>query len=145
MLARRKDGYYDLSFENGDLQCGKSLENAVLISIGSDARVAGRNFADHLQDDGWWAESTFGDDRWGSLLFTCFRKKNDSNLLLLARQYVEESLRWMIDDGVVSSTQVDVSSDQNSLMVHIKITRDSEVSDDYRFNFLWNELFSGAA
>lgn len=138
-LVPRGDGTYDLSFENGDLQMGKSLENSVLISLGSDARVAEKTFRNELQDDGWWGEPTFEGDRWGSLLHTIFKKKDDPNMILLAKQYAEDSLRWLVDDGVAKSVRVDAAATNNALTMEIAITKGSE-EKKYRYEFLWSEV-----
>ena len=138
-LTRRADGQFDLSFENGDLQLGESLESAVVISIGSDARVAEKKFEKELRDDGWWGEPTIDGDKWGSLLHTLFKRKNDSNTLLLTRQYVEDSLKWLVEDGVVKSIDVDVKKNESGENILITLSNGSG-SQDSRFEFLWNEV-----
>ncbi len=138
LLERRKDGFFDLCFENGDLLMGEFLKNAVLLSIGSMARkVSG--FSGKLQDDGWWGEPTFEGDKWGSLVHTLFQNRGDSNTVLLARQYVKNSLQWLIDDGVASDVNVDVRCDAESLDIDVAVLKGEKV-EDYRFNMLWNEV-----
>ena len=139
LLNPRGDGTFDLSFDNGDLQMGKSLENAVLISLGSDARVAEKSFKNELQDDGWWGEPTFEGDKWGSLLHTAFKKKNDSNVVLLAKQYAEDSLKWLVEDGVAKSVNVDVTDIGNGLSLEVSVTKGDE-EKKYRYEFLWSEV-----
>lgn len=138
-LYRRGDGNFDLFFDGKDLQTGKSLENVVVISIGSDGRVAGSSFKNVLQDDGWWAESTFEGDRWGSLLHTLFKRKNDPNMLLLAKQYVNDSLQWLVEDGVVGSVESVVSNNAETLNISVNLLK-GEVTQNYRFEILWSEV-----
>lgn len=138
-LYRREDGNFDLDFDGKDLQTGKSLESEVILSLGSDARVAGNSFSNVLQDDGWWADPTFNGDRWGSLLHTLFRKKNDANVLLLAKQYVDDSLKWLVEDGVVGSVDTDVTKDENALYIEVAISKGGE-SKNYRFEVMWSEV-----
>ena len=137
-LCRREDGYYDLSFDGQDLQTGKSLESAVVLSVGSDARAT-RSFSGKLGDDGWWAESTFDGDRWGNLLHTIFQGKNDSNAVLLAKRYVDDSLRWLVEDGVVGSVETSVTKNDYSLDVSVDIFK-GRVKQNFRFEFLWSEV-----
>lgn len=139
LLNPRGDGTFDLFFENGDLQMGKSLENAVLVSLGSDARVAEKSFRNELQDDGWWGEPTFEGDKWGSLLHTVFKRKNDPNVVLLAKQYAEDSLKWIVEDGVAKSVNVDVSDIGNGLSMEVSVTKGDE-EKKYRYELLWNEV-----
>ena len=138
-LNRRSDGCYDLVFDGKDLQTGKSLENVVVISIGSDARVAGRNFKNTLQGDGWWGESTFDGDRWGSMLHTLFQRKNDANVVLLAKQYVDDSLKWLVEDGVAGSVDSSVTKDDDALYISIDISKGG-VTQNYRFEIMWSEV-----
>lgn len=138
-LESRSDGLYDLAFENGDLQLGKSLENSVIVSIGSDSRIAEKKFSGKLADDGWWGEPSFENDLWGSRLFTILKRKKDGNALLLAEQYVKKSLQWMIDDGVVESVDVDVGFDNASLLLNISLSKKSE-KETFKYEFAWNEV-----
>ena len=138
-LYRRADGFFDLFFDGNDLQTGGSLEGLVILSIGSDRRKAGSAFKKELQDDGWWGESTFEGDRWGSLLYTVFNNKNDSNVLLLAKQYVEDSLKWLVEDGVVGSVSADVSKDDEALYLSLLLSKDG-VEQSFRYEFLWKEV-----
>ena len=138
-LYRREDGNFDLCYDDGDLLMGKSLENSVLVSIGSDAREAGKKFKNVLQDDGWWGESTFEGDQWGSKLHELFKKRFDSNLILLANQYVEESLRWLVDDGVADSVSSNSSKDSKALYISITVSKGGQ-TENYRYEFLWSEV-----
>lgn len=138
LLERRNDGFFDLSFENGDLRVGESLKNAVLLSIGSMARTTS-GFSGKLQNDGWWGEPSFDGDKWGSLVHTLFQKRGDANAVLLARQYVKNSLQWLIDDGVASDVNVDVLCDAEYLNIDVSVLNGEDV-EDYRFNLLWSEV-----
>lgn len=138
-LKRREDGYYDLVFDGKDLQKGESLESAVVVSIGSFAREAEKVFKNELQDDGWWAEPTFEGDRWGCMLHTLSKRKNDSNLILLAEQYVDASLRWLVEDGVVDSVKSEARSDDETLDILVVVSK-GDKTENYRYDFLWNEV-----
>lgn len=137
LLDSRGDGSFDLAFD-GDLLIGESLKSAILISIGSYARKK-YGFSNMLNDDGWWGESTIEGDKWGNLLHDLANKRNDSNLLLLVRQYVKNSIQWLIDDGVVSSFDVDVDVSEKSLNIEI-IANKGGKNEDYRFEILWSEV-----
>lgn len=138
-LQRRDDGIYDLAFVDGDLQLGKSLESAALVSVGSLGRGAEKAFKKDLQDDGWWAEPTIEGDVWGCLVHTLTQVSKRPNRELLAVQYVKDSLRWLVDDGVADS--VDAAADVTSeyLVITVHIEKGGE-RDDYRYEILWNEV-----
>lgn len=138
-LYRRDDGKFDLEFDGNDLITGKSLETEVIISLGSDGRAAGNEFRNMLQDDGWWGEPTFEGDKWGSLLFTLSRRKNDSNIILLAKQYAEDSMKWLVEDGVVNSVKADATKDDVALYIDVEVSKGGE-SQSFRFELMWNEV-----
>lgn len=138
-LESRSDGLYDLAFENGDLQLGRSLESAVLVSIGSDSRIAEKKFSGKLADDGWWGGPSFENDMWGCRLFGILQRKKDGNALLLAGQYVKKSLQWMIDDGVVESVDVDVSFVGELLLLNVSLAKKGE-KETFKYEFAWSEV-----
>lgn len=139
MLQRRNDGYFDLFFDGGDLLTGESLENAVIISIGSISRLAGREFTAELHDDGWWGESTNEDDSWGAELQALVPGKSVPNVELRARQSVQEALKWIVDDGIAEKIDVSAVASSESLDLSIDITRGGTV-ENYRYNVLWSEV-----
>lgn len=138
-LYRRSDGNFDLAFDGVDLLTGKSLESIVVLSLGSDGRVASGSFKNELQDDGWWGESTFEGDRWGSLLHTLFKKKNDPNVVLLARQYVSDCLKWIVEDGIADSVDSKVTKDDKALYIDVRVEK-GNVSKNYRYEVMWSEV-----
>lgn len=94
----------------GDLQTGDDLITAVLISLFTD-RIA--NEDDEIPDGtddprGWWADAG---ERYpiGSRLWLLSREKQTSDTAMRARDYIVESLQWLIDDGVVARFDVDVA------------------------------------
>jgi phage gp46-like protein len=94
----------------GDLQTGDDLITAVLISLFTD-RIA--NEDDEIPDGtddprGWWADAG---ERYpiGSRLWLLSREKQTNDTAMRARDYIVESLQWLIDDGVVARFDVDVA------------------------------------
>lgn len=65
--------------------------------------------------------SWFFDPTWGNKLWN-IRKINDSNLLL-AKQYTEESLQWLISTGKAASIEVVAEKDSYDInRINLKIT-----------------------
>ena len=98
----------------GDLESDEGLETAVFISIFTDKRA---KVDDVLPDSsnpdrrGWWGDLALPDvegDQIGSRLWLLSRAKTVENILVRAKEYVEESLQWLIDDGVVVKIEVEV-------------------------------------
>jgi len=79
----------------------------VLVSVFTD-RVA--NPDDPIPDGtgdprGWWGD--IGEDKpIGSRLWLLDRSKQTQEVLNNARDYINEALQWLVDDGVVASIDV---------------------------------------
>lgn len=88
-----------------------TLATAVILSLFTDRR-AGRDDALPLnQDDrrGWVGDEFMGaeqGDQWGSALWLCFAGKADDSVLERARFAAQESLAWLIRDGIAARVEV---------------------------------------
>lgn len=93
-----------------DLQDGGDLVNAVLISVFTD-RVA--NVDDEIPDGsgdprGWWGDA--GElYPIGSRLWLLSRAKQTAETAALAKDYIAESVQWLLDDGVVARFDIDTT------------------------------------
>lgn len=96
-----------------DLESDAGLETAVIISLFTDRRA--RN--DDLLPDpnnpdrrGWWgdlASLEVEGDQIGSRLWLLEREKTVESILVRAKEYAEESLAWLIEDGVAGKVEVE--------------------------------------
>lgn len=100
----------DWVLAGADLESGGDLVTAVLISIFTD-RVA--NTDDDIPDGsgdprGWWGDAG---ERYpvGSRLWLLGRSKQLPETAALAKDYIAESLQWLIDDGVVARFDIDTT------------------------------------
>lgn len=113
----------DCAMSGGDLAAESGLETAVILSLFCDARAR----EDDVIPDGtgyrrgWWADSVASlasggltvredaaaaHDRIGSRLWLLSREKQLPEVLRRAKDYAEEALCWLIDDGVARKVQV---------------------------------------
>ena len=53
-LAEQANGYYDISFENGDLATVNSYETALLLTFGTDTRAPVGEMTTEYNRGGWW-------------------------------------------------------------------------------------------
>lgn len=99
--------YGDWSLVGNQLQTGSDLETAVLISIFTD-RLA--EDSDTIPDGSTDARGWVGDEDQtvivGSRLWLLDRSKQTSAVLNRATDYINEALKWLIDDGVVARLDV---------------------------------------
>jgi phage gp46-like protein len=119
------------------LASGNDLATAVIISLFTD-RVAAPD--DALPDNtgdrrGWWGDEGQNIPI-GSRLWLLARSKLTQQVANDAVTYAQESLGWMVSDGVASSTTTTatiVADNQLRLVVTINRSNDSSLS----LNFAW--------
>lgn len=129
-----------------DLMQGDDLQTAVLISLFTNRRA--------LPDDplppgsanrqGWWADA-FADVPIGSRLWLLYRSKRTQHVLDLAQQYAQESLQWLIDDGVCGSFDVRFewsapNQDTTTLAGSVVAHRNDGTSVPIQFEWVWDGL-----
>lgn len=110
----------DLSFDSNDLVTDEGLETAVIVSLFTDRRA---DIEDTLPDEsgtdrrGWWADlvSTVEGDQIGSKLWLLGRNKTTPDILVRAKEYIEQALEWMVDDGVIASLDVTTERQQKGI------------------------------
>lgn len=119
----------DISFVSGDVATGDDLASATLVSLFSD-RLA--NTDDVLPDAssdrrGWWGDDASDPNGLlGSRLWLLDRSKQTDQVLRAARDYENQALQWMIDDGVAVSFEAYVEWTQPSLLGSLVTIRKSD-------------------
>lgn len=107
MLALTFDnaaGHADLSFSGGQLVTEPGLITAVLISLYTDKRDPSRPQGDQ---GGWWGTALDEDGyEMGSLLWTLRREPPTERTRQRAQTYAEDSLAWMLRDGIAETVTV---------------------------------------
>lgn len=94
---------------------------------------------------GWWADTfpTVENDQIGSRLWLLSRAKITQLTLQRAKQYAEEALEWMLNDGVASRIEVDVERqglDRVALGVRVYRGKTAAPTLDLRFSNVWEFL-----
>lgn len=100
-------GNFDIALDGYDLATDLGLRTAVIISLFTDRRAEADDIISDGTSDrrGCWME-LFDDHVKGSRLWLLGREKETADVLRLAREYAEESLRWLIDNAWVLSVTV---------------------------------------
>lgn len=126
---------FDLVFATATLAVGDDLATPVLVSLFTDARARADDelpVAGDMDRRGWWgdafpataAANALGQDRIGSRLWLLSRALQIPETLVRARQYAEEALAWMVDDGIASSVTAEASFPRDGwLQLEIAIDR----------------------
>lgn len=126
------------------LDSAAPLVRAVVISLFTWRRA-------HPDDDlpgdlrmGWWGDTfpSVPNDRIGSRLWLLSRAKLTHDTVLRAKEYVEEALHWLIEDGVVARVEVDAER-MGTFMLGIACRfyqSDGKLQADIRFTDVWRFL-----
>ena len=135
---------YDISILNGDLKECDDLDSAVIISLFTWARAAAGEVDENAPRFGWFGDKIDADstDSTGSKLYLLKRKKITNQTIMDAREYIEQALRWMIEDGVATEIKAEVernASDVNRVDALVQIVR-GDCSRTMKFNDLWSFL-----
>lgn len=117
------------------------LETAVILSLFTDRRAEDDDTLPSGDDRrGWWADAfpAAPGDLIGSRLWLLHREKQIPQTLTRAREYAEEALAWLVDDGVAA--RVDVTAEvvrSGVLGLTVEIQRTGSTVAHYRFENFW--------
>ncbi len=143
----------DLLYAEGDLTGDAGLETAIIISIFSDRRASSEDDLPDSQNPdrrGWWGDLTtestsMGQDQIGSKLWLLERSKTTPETLARAKLYIEESLQWLINDGVAVKVEVEVERQgvvgSDVLAFSVKIYKSDGEEETFNFTDQWTAQF----
>lgn len=120
-----------------------NIGRAVIISLFTWRRADANDDLYSSEKFGWWADqfSNVVNDRIGSKLWQLQRKKIDDDVMATAKEYIEQSLQWLIDDGICTGVEATVerdSSDYNRLNANITLL----LPDDYK-TYQFKDILNG--
>lgn len=119
------------------------LERAVIISLFTWRRANPDDELPSTNKFGWWGDTypQNTNDRIGSRLWLLSRAKLTTETVLRAKEYAEESLQWLVDDGVAAAVQVQSERQElDRLALGVKIVRGDGSSLNIRFSNVWDYL-----
>lgn len=119
------------------------LETAVILSLFTDRRaLADDAIPDGTNDRrGWWADefNEAENDKVGSRLWLLSREKQLQQVLVRAKQYADEALKWLVDDGVAERVDVVASIPRPAILgLQVAVTRPKQPVKQYRFETFWS-------
>lgn len=119
------------------------LETSVILSLFTDRRANADDVIPDASNDrrGWWADqfADINNDQFGSRLWLLSREKQLSAVMTRAKQYADEALQWLVDDGVAESVEVVASNPRMGILgLAVAITRPGQAVKQYRFETFWS-------
>ncbi|NKB37848.1 MAG: hypothetical protein GKR93_11880 [Gammaproteobacteria bacterium] len=151
--------YFDYQLKTSQLEADDGLATAVILSLFTNRLANDDDVLPNGSDDkrGWWADAypDIAGDNIGSRLWLLEREKDEQSVVNLAREYAEEALQWMLDDGVASRVDVVAGWVESSgvivevktatvfkgmLAIGVDIHRPDGSTAQFRFDNFWNQL-----
>jgi phage gp46-like protein len=121
----------------------EDLPRAVIISLLTWRRANPDDALPGNEKNGWWGDNfpVSANDRIGSRLWLLDRGKLTANAVARAREYAEEALQWLIEDGVAASVLVESERQGlDRLALGVKIIRGDQSLLTIRFANVWDFL-----
>jgi phage gp46-like protein len=139
----------DIAVADRDLERDSSLETAIIISLFTDKRARTDDITPDRNEDrrGWYGDSLNIDgDADGSWLWLLYRSKTTAEIPALAKEYTEDALRWLLEDGVAERVVVSaVRADWNTLIITARVYRPGAVQPElFRYFYNWQaQIYKG--
>ncbi len=135
MIDLAVNGDFDLIIRNGDLATDLTLKTSMFVSLLTDRRAEKTDIlpCNYTNMRGYVGDA-IDNIRIGSRIWLLEDANNTSKIRGMVKAYAEESLRWLIDDGLAKEINIDVSQKCDIIELIVSICR-----HDGSF---FNELFS---
>lgn len=134
----------DYVLQSSLLENDNGLETAVILSLFTDAQARDDDALPVGQTDrrGWWADvyTDHSGDRFGSRFWLLLPSKQLHQALVEARDFAEEALAWMVEDGVALRVAVETFIARFEVMgMIIRIYKPGDlVPQSVRLDLLWS-------
>ena len=125
---------FDISLDG----IGTALETATIMSLFLDRRAGADDGLGETGDlRGFWADAYEDGDQTGSKLWLLRREKTTPEVLQDAQEFAEESLKWMLQDGVASRVAVTATRDGTYTL---SLTVIIDAPDGGRYQNTWRNI-----
>lgn len=150
-LLPNEDGDLDISITDRDLTLSTGLQEAIIISLLTDARASDDDKLPTYDDDkrGWWGDAFSGDiigipRPIGSKLWLLSRSKITPEIITRAKGYINDALKWMLEDEIAKAINVAATIyDSNTIAFEIDIIRPD--GETFNYKNLWSTIDGLAA
>ena len=129
-------GAGDICVVGADLQADDGLETAIILSLFTDARVREDELpSGHTWRRGWWGDAVDDEpDTTGSKLWTLRRSKATQEVLVRARAFCRDALRWMIRDGVAIAVNVQTNYPRpGTMQILVEVVEPDRTRREFQF------------
>lgn len=129
----------DMAVDGMLLADDDGLATAVIISLFTDRLAREDDVLPSGKDRrGWWGDELSDGDKIGSRLWLNAAAKQLDSVLVMDQAYAQESLQWLVDDGVASSIDVAATNPRQGWRVlTVEIHRPNKPPARYQFKRFW--------
>lgn len=145
ILTSSPEGYLDITWtDSGDIETGKTLDTAILMSIFCEVRAASYEILSPEMRRGWIGNETTKPFEQGSKQWLFEQSRVTGSVLAELGTIINNSLQWMIEDNIAVSVFVEQPFLSNGkVCVNIQLGRNGSPVDR-RYYELWeNTPFEG--
>lgn len=139
------DEFYDVGIENGDFALVEGFSTALQMSMFCERRANETEVAIPYLRRGWWGNITNDviDYEVGSKIWLTEQAKADNLLLTRVKNYISDSLQWLVDDNHITHYEVTTYYRNNETIVaDVNLYRYTDLIANETFE-LWNNTRTG--
>ena len=141
------NGLFVYTVKNGDLGTVDGFEEAIKVSLFSDARRDESQIKSPIARGGW-VGNLLNDDRnreLGGLVYLLDKSRLTLDVIAKSRQYCYQSLKWMIEDRICRDIIIDVKSEkQQRLIINIQFVGRDGAEFDYTYTWDKTNAFTNS-
>lgn len=125
ILLEKNNGFYDISFENGDFKTTDGLDTSIINSLLVDKRANNSEITESDLRRGWLGNELNDDNDYevGSKLWLIYQARNNQDAINKAIDHSQDCLFWMKEDSLIKDSVVDASSSGNGITIDIEFIR----------------------
>ena len=136
----------DITLSGFHLEEEEGLDTAIVISLFTDRRAEDDDEVpgDPADRRGWWADAFIGaeEDRIGSRLWLLARSKTTPDVVAKAKQYAEEALEWLKEDGIAQDVIVRAGRKKDRLWLKVEVEKPQGGGiENFTFHDIWEERY----
>ena len=138
VLSRIEGGKFDFTIAaNGDIEQADFLDTAILVSIYENKRATRSEVQLPQNREGWIGNESTPDFERGSKIWLYEQAKLTQEVINAIESAANESLAWLIGDGLAVSVNSDVRPKNGRIILTITIERPQSIVIQ-RELFLWD-------
>lgn len=138
LIKSDAQGLYDIQIDGADFASARGFETAIPTSFFTDSRASAVQVQQAELRRGWAGNLLYLDDgrELGGLLWILDQARLTADTINFAKSFAQDSLQWLIDDGLARSIKITVVRDGGR---SIKISTDIMTVDNsvQRYFTLW--------